>query len=195
MNGKITFFKRVPAGFLGANCYMLAGAGNSAAVIDPGADYEKLKEALEGNGFKAEAVLLTHGHFDHCGAAKKFQDAGARICMHKADAEMIRDFKADVYVSDGDVLNVAGLSIKVMHTPGHSLGGVCYYTDGTLFSGDTLFHGDVGRTDLKGGDFGQIKKSIQEKLYTLPDDTKVYPGHEEETTTGEEKRGNHYVKG
>lgn len=194
MESKIAFFKRAPVGFLGANCYIVSGGGGLAAVIDPGADYGGLKSLLDVNGLKAEAVLLTHGHSDHLGAAKKFQDAGVKIYMHGADAGMIRDFGADAYVSDGEVLDIAGMSITVIHTPGHTKGGVCYYTCGTLFSGDTLFHGDIGRTDLPGGDPGQIEASIRDKLYTLPDDTKVFPGHEEETTIGEEKQCNQYVR-
>jgi len=199
----ITFFKRIPVGFIRANCYIISGDKTNAVLIDPGGDYEKLKTVLDGSNLRAEAVLLTHGHYDHHRAAKQFQDAGAKIYMHAADREIIPYihgfvkpvmFEPDFDVSDGETLSLAGLEIKVMHTPGHSKGGVCYYINNVLFTGDTLFHGDVGRTDLPGGNAAALRESIRKKLYALPDDTVVYPGHEEETTIGEEKRFNNYVR-
>ena len=186
-------------GFLGTNCYIISGDNKSAVVIDPGADFKKLKSVLETSGLKAESVLLTHGHFDHHRAAKEFQETGVKIYLHRADEKLIAYamrtiqpvlFTPDVYIDGGQTLELAGLSIDVIHTPGHTPGGVCYYVGGILFSGDTLFHGDTGRTDLKGGNFEQIKDSVLNKLFVLPDETKVYPGHEEETTIGEEKLWN-----
>ena len=195
----IIFFKRIPVGFLGTNCYIISGDNKNAVVIDPGADFDKLKAALETNGLTAAAALLTHGHFDHHRAAKKFQETGVKIYLHRADEGLISYaprtitpilFTPDVYIQDGQVLELAGLDIRVIHTPGHTAGGVCYYVGGLLFSGDTLFHGDTGRTDLRGGSFAQIKDSVVNRLFVLPDETKVYPGHEEETTIGEEKQWN-----
>ncbi len=191
----------VSVGFLCANCY-LAGKKGQAVIIDPGANFGKIKAALEKNGLTAAAVLLTHGHFDHHGAAKKFQDAGLKIYMHAADEILIARppakrgdaFKPDIYVSDGDIIQEPGLGIRVITAPGHSMGGVCYYTEGKLFSGDTLFLGDVGRTDLYGGDFNALKSSIINKLYALPDETEVYPGHGGATTIGREKKNNSYVR-
>lgn len=193
----------MPVGPLGTNCYILSGDNETAAVIDPGADYRRIDTVLTGNGLRPAAVLLTHGHFDHQGAAKAFQDAGVKIYMNRADESYIHKaphfikpaiFKPDVYPEDGGILEIAGLKIEVIFTPGHTPGGVCFYTGGLLMSGDTLFYRDVGTTELEGGDFEALQNSILTRLYTLPGDTRVYPGHGEETTIGEEMRLNHYVR-
>ncbi|MCL2751288.1 MAG: MBL fold metallo-hydrolase [Firmicutes bacterium] len=179
-------------GRLQNNCYILNGDGRDAVIVDPSGQYPLIAETLDKRGLSPAHVMLTHGHFDHTGAARKLQAAGARIYLHPADLDKINawpgksePFAPDIYLEDGQILKLAGLEIEVIHTPGHTGGGVCFLVGGTLFSGDTLFRGDVGRTDLPSGDYGQLVKSIRERLFALPSDTRVLPGHEEETTVGE----------
>jgi glyoxylase-like metal-dependent hydrolase (beta-lactamase superfamily II) len=186
------------------NCYILSGDGVSAVVIDPSGQYNKIDAALKEAGLNVAAILLTHGHFDHYGAAKRLRDNyGAPIYVHPADADKIGEgyglvnaerFTPDRALTDGDVLHLAGLDITVIHTPGHTGGGVCFLTEGRLFSGDTLFHGDVGRTDFPTGNAAELARSIRERLYTLPLETEVLPGHEEATTIGEEALHNTVIR-
>lgn len=161
-------------------------------------------------------ILLTHGHFDHIAGIKPktafIPDSANRespkVYMHKADLEWVNQVNTympmmgmaemnipeiDVFVNDGDIIRLGNMEIKVMHTPGHTQGGVCYYVDGVLFSGDTIFREAVGRCDLPGGDFEQIVESIENKIYKLPDDTIIYPGHGKKTTVGWEKEHNLFL--
>ena len=217
------------------NCYILSGDGRTAVVIDPATEYGKIGAALDAVNLTAKYVLLTHGHFDHHGAARALQEMGAEIYLNKNDWYKIKDglgrrlsekifasghdsktFTPDHDLTGGEVLDFAGLKIEVVGTPGHTSGGVCFFIGGfifddncrfgdtlrielpenipVLFSGDTLFHTDVGRTDLTDGDFTALKRSVLEKLYTLPPETIVWPGHEEETTIGEERENNLIIR-
>ncbi len=195
------FFTTFTSGPLEVNTYLVAGDDKQAVVIDP-ARAEKLLSILSENELTLTHILLTHGHFDHISAVKRLKEAtGARICIHADDAKALVtpnrslvtimhvdavQTAADELVSDGR-LAAGGFEFTVLHTPGHSQGSVCYLLNDMLFSGDTLFYRDIGRCDLPGSDFAAMKTSI-ERLLTLPENTKVYPGHMRETTIGGEKR-------
>ncbi len=195
------FFTTYASGPLEVNTYLIAGDDKKAVVIDP-ARAEKLLSILRENELTLTHILLTHGHYDHISAVKRLKEAtGARVLIHRNDAKALvtpnRNLvaimhvdavqtAADELVGDGP-LKAGGFDFTVLHTPGHSPGSVCYLLGDTLFSGDTLFYRDIGRCDLPGSDFAAMKTSI-ERLLTLPEETKVYPGHMRETTIGEEKR-------
>ena len=148
-------------------------------------------------------ILLTHGHFDHIAGIRPNPDI--KIYMHKADLGWLESVNTympmmgmpemtvptiDRYIKEGDIINLGNKKIKVIHTPGHTQGGVCYYTEGVLFSGDTIFRESVGRCDLEGGNFDQIVESIENKIFTLPPETVIYPGHGKPTTVAWEKEHN-----
>ncbi len=201
-------FKTLSLGNMDNNCYIIADeATKAAAVIDAPCEAPKILKTLRQEELACRYILLTHTHFDHIGAAQALRDAtGAKLAAHALEAdELINpslppafsvriDKPADLLLNDGDSIRVGNISLTVIHTPGHTRGGLCYYTEGVLFSGDTLFHGNVGRCDLPGGDYTTIKKSIREKLYALPDDTVVYPGHGRHTTIAWEKANNPYIR-
>ena len=187
-------------------------ASGSGAVIDPGGESAQILSFLRESDIKVGYILLTHGHFDHIMAVKDVAlSIGAPVAAHAHEREMLGDsglnFSREVFGSDyvlspnvllkdGDILNVGGVSIKVVATPGHTKGGVCFYLeeDGVLFSGDTLFYESIGRTDFPGGNFGTLESSVQNKLYTLPAETMVYPGHSRLTTIEHERKNNPYIK-
>ncbi len=194
------------------NCYVLHG-GKEAVVFDPGGDYPVIKKFLDENALSVKYILATHGHFDHTGAAAEMKaGCGARFMIHGADERLLDEGAAhsamygmgpyirpgaDRLLSDGDVIEFLGLGIKVIHTPGHTAGGVSFYIEplGALISGDTLFFESVGRTDFETGDPEALIASIKEKLYILPDDTRVFPGHGVSTSIGHEKTSNPFVRG
>ena len=202
----------LPLGAYGTNCYIAHNeADNTCLVTDPGDEGEKLKDILESHNFKVQAILLTHGHSDHIGAVQTLVDAyHVPVYIHEGDVACLTDAEVNLsaphgrpitalvddvrYVKEGDTISLGDTTFTVIETPGHTPGGVCYYTEGTLLAGDTLFQGSVGRTDFPNGNFEQLSKGIKEKLYTLPDDTKVYPGHGGQTTIGEEKQYNPFVR-
>lgn len=178
--------------------------GGRAFVVDPGADAERIIAAAEAEGAKIEWVLLTHAHFDHIGAAAALQREGAQIVLHRDDVKLIKSFQnlsvlagvkvehftPDVTVAGGETLDVAGVSVKVIHTPGHTAGSVCYVAGDVIFSGDTLFALSYGRTDFPTGSFAQLKNSVVNKLFALEGDYKVLPGHEGPTTLDYERAHN-----
>lgn len=178
--------------------------GGRAFVVDPGADAERIVAAAEAEGAKIEWVLLTHAHFDHIGAAAALQREGAQIVLHRDDVKLIKSFQnlsvlagvkvehftPDVTVAGGETLDVAGVSVKVIHTPGHTAGSVCYVAGDVIFSGDTLFALSYGRTDFPTGSFAQLKNSVVNKLFALEGDYKVLPGHEGPTTLDYERAHN-----
>ena len=194
-------------GILTANCFILR-TDSQALIIDPGGNYELIKPYIEGR--RLEYILNTHGHYDHIGAnnqLKAHYDTVLAVGSH--DAEMLLDpelnlsvmvdtpyisVAPDVVLNDGDTIHFGGKTIEVIYTPGHTKGSVCYHMDNILFSGDTLFYHSVGRTDLPTGSFQELEKSIKTRLYTLPEETKVYTGHGEDTLIGEEKRFNDFVR-
>ena len=191
-------------------CYDEAGGGG--VVIDPGGEAEQIIKFLRETGLKIEYILLTHGHFDHIMAVKDVAShTGAPVGAHSDERELLADpnlnfsrdvcgedygVSPDVLLKDGDVLKIGGGGLRVIATPGHTKGGVCFYNadEGVLFSGDTLFYESVGRTDFPGGDFGMLEASVRRKLYTLPEDTMVYPGHMRLTTIEHERKNNPYIK-
>ena len=182
------------------NCYVIWAEGSdTCAVIDPGYEPDTILTQVGRLGKKVEAILLTHGHFDHVGGVKTIAETtGCKVFLCTDDLAMPQQFTAggllytDAY-KDGDVLHVAGLSIQVLHTPGHTMGSVCLLCEDTLFAGDTLFRESCGRTDLPGGNWADILKSLR-RLKTLPDATKVFSGHGPSTTIGDEKMWNPYMR-
>ncbi|SLM29287.1 putative Hydroxyacylglutathione hydrolase [Desulfamplus magnetovallimortis] len=203
--------KSLEVGPIMANCYILGcEKTKEAAVIDPGDDSDRILMTLAENKLKVKYIINTHGHFDHVGANKKMKEAtGAPIMIHAEDEPMLSQLNraaasfglsaenspgADKNLNDGDSISFGDITLNVIHTPGHSRGGVCLYTKGYLFVGDTLFAGSIGRTDLPGGDYNTLISSIKEKLFSLPDDTCVYTGHGPETTLAREKRSNPFLR-
>ena len=204
-------------GPVGTNCYfMMNEETKEVLVIDPGASAKALYERIKESGYVPKGILLTHGHFDHAGAARSLLEYmgldgfDAEIYALDQEQETLENptynlsgmmggaserYKATVYVQDNDVLHLAGFEIKVLFTPGHTPGGCCYYfpQEGIVFTADTLFCGSVGRTDFPGGSISQLVSSIQTKLMTLPDDTICYPGHDMPTTIEEERIHNPYL--
>lgn len=193
------------------NCYLLVNhKTGELLVVDPGDQAQLIEKQIEKTGAKPVAILLTHGHFDHAGAAEELADKyQISIYAHEAEREtleapglnlcgMIGEHKvyhADIFVKDEEVLNLAGFSIRVFFTPGHTIGGCCYYIadEKILFSGDTLFQESVGRTDFPRGSASDLIRAIREKLMPLPDDVTVYTGHDESTLIGYERMHNPYL--
>lgn len=193
------------------NCYFAVNEDTGEMlVIDPGDSAERLIAKINEKKLSPVAVLLTHGHFDHASAAKEVAEAfGIPIYAHEMEKETLEtpsinlcgmvgeraSYHADRYVKDGDILDLAGFSIQVLYTPGHTKGGCCYYIEKeqALFAGDTLFFESVGRTDFPGGSASVLLRSIQEKLMPLPGQTKVYTGHNETTTIGWERQNNPFL--
>ena len=186
-------------GMYQTNTYIIhEESSKSCCVIDPGYQANTILEKLDTLGLTPEAILLTHGHFDHVGAVKDLAaDTDCRVFLCAEDTQLPPMFTAGrLYYTDsyaeGTILNIAGLYIHVLHTPGHTPGSVCLLVDDALFSGDTLFAGSCGRTDI-GGDWATIQKSLK-RLADLEADFRVFPGHGESTTLAAEKRYNPYMK-
>lgn len=199
--------ERIGTGPLMVNTYVVYAQGaDSCVVIDP-ADAAPIKKYAEVNGLKIAAVLLTHCHFDHILGVPELVLQGARLYIGENDGPGLNDrsvslahmalpgMKPDVLLVDGDVVEEAGLCFKVLSTPGHTAGGVCYMLEEsrTIFSGDTLFRFSIGRTDLPGGDYGKLISSIKNRLFALEGDYTVKPGHDRATTLEEERLGNPYA--
>ena len=193
--------KTMPLGAYQTNCYMIWAEGaDSCVVIDPGYEPETVLAQAKKQGKSIEAVLLTHGHFDHVGAVRDITaeaDCDVYICAE--DLSMPPQLTAGpLYYThtyaEGNVLKLAGLTIRVLHTPGHTPGSVCLLAEDAIFSGDTLFEGSCGRTDLPGGDWALILQSLK-RLKRIDGDYRVYPGHGPATTLAEEKMYNPYMRG
>ena len=199
-------------GPVATNCYIVINTEtNEAVIVDPAARADRLSDELLKQGASPVAILLTHGHFDHIMAVNELKDKyNIPVYAHRDEEDVLRQTslnmstnmgvryvtEADHYLLDGDKLELAGFDFIVYHTPGHTKGGVCYYMPDQklLFSGDTLFHGSVGRTDFPTGSMGTLVRSIREKLFVLPDDVQVLPGHEDMTTIGFEKKYNPFLQ-
>ncbi|MEM1485941.1 MBL fold metallo-hydrolase [Oscillospiraceae bacterium PP1C4] len=200
-----------PVGPIGTNCYIAADDSGKCAVVDPGAQPDKLIAFIEAHTLTPEYILLTHGHYDHIGAVKALiKHFGCKLAIGENDAEQLADrtkslavarsMPDDIYImtpdlllKDGDVVTVGSMSFTVIDTPGHTRGGVTYRSDNLLFTGDTLFAGDVGRTDLYGGNYSQILASVR-KLAALEGDFRVLPGHGPDSTLEQERSYNQYIK-
>lgn len=193
-----------------ANTYLAFDETKKGFIVDPGGYSAQLTQAAKQEDVDVEYILLTHGHSDHiCGVEdfkKDFPDA--KIVAYEAEREMLMDpeqnvsaeiagrpmtIEADIYVKDRETLTIGETEFTFLHTPGHTKGGMCIYTPGYVFSGDTLFRASIGRTDFYGGSFPEIMKSIKERLFVLPDNTLVLPGHMSETTIAYEKEHNPFV--
>lgn len=202
---------RIPAGIYAANCYIVFDESTkNGIVVDPGGDVDDILASINENNIEIKHIILTHGHGDHIGGVIGLKDAlGASVMIHELDKDMLIDgtknlstvmamgsieIEPDRLLKDGDVLKVGDLNIEIIHTPGHTFGGVCIKIEDNLITGDTLFAGSIGRTDLLGGDYNTIIKSIKDKLMIYPDDTKVYPGHGPSSTIGKEKVSNPFVR-
>ncbi len=201
------FLKTIVAGPLGVNCYLIGcRKTNAGAVIDPGDDAPIILNAIKENNLNIKYILLTHGHVDHLAHLTKIkQETVAQFLMHQEDAFLMKGLfaqalmfglpnpgnpKPDRFLTDGEIIALGELRIKVLHTPGHSPGSVTFYVDDKLFVGDLIFAGSIGRTDLPKGDYQTLLDSVQKKIFTLPDDTIIYPGHGPETTVRQEKAMN-----
>ena len=205
--------KLLVVGPLQVNCYILGcERTKEAAVIDPGGDVDQILMALAKDELRLVYIINTHGHFDHTGGNKGLKDAtGAELLIHRADAAHIIHQSAsaaamglsgvdnspapDRQLDEGDVITFGDISLKVLHTPGHSEGGISLATDNMVFVGDALFAGSIGRTDFPGGDYDGLIEGVRKKIFTLGDDVVVYPGHGPHTTVGEEKRTNPFFTG
>ena len=206
------YFRQITSGSLDEHIYILGADGTKDVVVtDPG-EAKPALDALQKDGRNCVAVLLTHGHFDHIGGVRALKDAyNAPIYIHEADANMLKSnrmslavltgslvkpVEPDVLLHGGETLALAGLTLDVIHTPGHTKGGVCYAlkSDRKLFVGDTLFLEGSGRTDFPGGSEKELYHSIADKLFSLEGDFDVYCGHEEETTLEHERKNNPFVE-
>lgn len=203
---------KIATGGIGANAYIAFREGSECAfVVDPGDGCSEILAQLEGNGLEdVTHILLTHGHFDHIGAAAELKRAtGAKVCIHLRDLNMLKSSReslaamagyhiqpcdADIVLRGGETIEAAGLNVYALHTPGHSVGSVCYIAEGVMFSGDALFHLSVGRTDLPGGDPITYKDTLDNIICGLNHDYIVYPGHGPGTTLFGEFRRNPFLK-
>jgi len=202
----------LPVGPLQCNCSVIGDdVSREAIVIDPGDDVADVLAIVQKHNLKVQQIIITHAHIDHVGGAKKLKAAtGAAILLNQNDYALLKmlDVQAawvgmaspgrveiDQSVGQADKIRVGSISADVLHTPGHTQGSVCLYypLEKKLIAGDTLFAGSIGRTDLPGGSFEKIIRSLQEKVLALPDDTTVIPGHGELTTIGEERESNPFL--
>lgn len=201
---------QLSVGPLQVNCFLVAcQKTRDAMVIDPGEEGLRILQLAKSAGLEIRKVVNTHGHFDHIGANQQVvESTGAVLMLHAADLPLLQNARnhAEVYgltvvpspmpdrlLDQGDTFEVGEHSFSVLHVPGHSPGGICLLSDGHVFVGDVLFAGSVGRTDLPGGDFDALVEGVRERLFTLPDETIVHPGHGPDTTIGQERRMNPFV--
>jgi len=201
--------KKLVVGPLENNCFIIGDdRSKECFIVDPGDEPDRILDLVNENGLKVKYIVCTHAHFDHIAVVSDIKiETKAEIVLHRDDLEIYRSSKdqaaswgfdldsqpePDLFVAEGDTLEIGDLKFEILHTPGHSPGGICLYGEGIIITGDTLFAGSVGRTDLYGGDIGKLKKSFK-RLLSLPDDVKVLPGHGPETTIGHEKIDNFFA--
>jgi hydroxyacylglutathione hydrolase len=201
--------KRIPTGMFGSNCYIV-GLNGEGVIIDPGTSSKEVREIVGSLGITIKYIIITHSHIDHiCSVDEVKLFTGAKVAVHEADAVGLADEvlngsamfseakafnPADILLKDGDVLEVGGLKLEIIHTPGHSPGGICVKAENNLFTGDTLFKRSIGRTDLGNGNYKDIINSIKSKLLLLDDSTVVYPGHGTYTDIGSERKHNPFLR-
>ena len=205
-------FEALTVGFIATNCYIVGSdSTRKGMAIDPGAEAKTILKSIEKTGLSIELIVVTHSHFDHIGAVNSLKDAtGARLAVGSGTEKQspgafvklvaamsggsARIPEPDLFLKDGDKIDIDDLHFEVLFTPGHSPDEISLYGHGVLFSGDTLFNAGIGRTDFPGCSYKQLESSIKTKLYILPDNTIVYPGHGPATTIGDEKRGNPIIR-
>jgi glyoxylase-like metal-dependent hydrolase (beta-lactamase superfamily II) len=207
-----TIVRGIVVGQFQENCWVIGNRRTGEAIcVDPGGDADEILAMARDMGVRIKYIANSHAHIDHIlGVGRVRQETGAKFLLHPGDLELARNTARmargwlaaeveqppdpDAFLADADEIDVDGLKLKVLHTPGHTRGSVCFYAEGVLFAGDTLFQGSIGRTDLPGGDYAQEMSSIIDRLLILPDDTIVLPGHMDQTTIGHEKLRNPFVR-
>jgi glyoxylase-like metal-dependent hydrolase (beta-lactamase superfamily II) len=212
-----TIIRGIVVGSFAENCWVIGNRRTGEAIcVDPGDQPDEILAMARDMGVTIKYIANSHAHIDHIlGVRGVREETGAKFLLHAGDLEMARNTAQmakgwmgaeipnppdpDQFIDDGDIVSVDGLDLRVIHTPGHTRGSVCFYASATagagiVFAGDTLFAGSIGRTDLPGGDFDEEMASIVEKLLALPDDTIVLPGHMDQTTIGHERQRNPYVR-
>lgn len=204
------YFEKIVVGSFGVNCYLLmCEETKEAIIIDPGAQVELIKRTIDKNKAKVKYIVLTHGHGDHIGAVPELKEmTNAKILVSEDENEMLLSpiynesaricpqplkIHADVFVRDNETFEFGKIQAKIFKTPGHTKGGMCILIEDSLFSGDTLFKASVGRTDLHGGNMQTLVSSITYKLFSLDDETVVYPGHGPKSSIGYEKANNPFI--
>ncbi len=205
--------KSMVVGDISTNCYLIFSEDNTVAVVDPGDLGDKIAKYLQDNSITPKYILLTHGHHDHIGGIKPIvaQFPEVKVAIGKDDAIMLTDMSinyakfrqrglelfenipCDIELNDGDTISFDGVEISVVSCPGHTRGGVCYICDGDMFTGDSLFAGDIGRTDLFGGDYQTLIDSVT-KIMKIPGEYNVHPGHGPSSTMKHERKHNNYVR-
>ena len=202
---------RIPAGIYAANCYLVYAEDNKEAiVIDPGGDEDDILTQIKNLGLDIKYIILTHGHGDHISGVNGIKDyTKAPLAIHKEDEYLLKDGRsnlssmmamatveitADILLNDGDKISFGGLTAEVIHTPGHTPGGISIKIGDSIFTGDTLFAGSIGRTDFPKSSFEAIMDSIKNRIIIYPDDTIVYPGHGPSSTIRNEKESNPFIK-
>ena len=199
--------KRLELGMWASNCYIVGDeTSKQGLVVDPGEEPDEIINTIKRLGLDIKIIVATHGHADHVGAIAEVKEAtGAPVAIHSHDAGSLRGggmfswgrtrgSSADRLLEDGDSIDVNDLHFEVLHTPGHTSGGICLYGHEVVFTGDTLFYHSVGRTDIGGGTHEELIRSIYKKLLPLPDKTVVYPGHGPPSTIGAERHGNPFLR-
>ncbi len=204
------FLKTVVVGPLEVNCYIIADEKKKdAAVIDPGDNSDEILDIIKKNNLNLKCIINTHAHFDHIGAIGKIKKATkAEFLIHEMEMHVLKTLPSqnlifgiktdsppppDRFLKDSEELMLGDLTLKILYTPGHSPGGICIHADGVVFTGDTLFAGSIGRTDLPGGDYNTLINSIKKKLLSLEDKIIVLPGHGQQSTIGDERECNPFL--
>lgn len=201
--------EKLEVGTCAANCYIVGDrTGGQGMIIDPGDEADRILAVVKKLGLDIKHIVLTHGHIDHIGALSEVKEAtGADVAVHVDDVATLNDRSLSIFLGipyhtpsaierllkDGDSVIVGGLAFTVIHTPGHTPGGICLLVEGVVFTGDTLFHYGIGRGDLPDGSYEKLMESIRNRLMVLDDNIVIYPGHGPETTVGAERRGNPFL--